>query len=389
MRATVRLLPALLLLTVVGCSDVTVGQSPEPGAANGTWTRLVDSPLSPRNGAVAAYVDGKAVFVGGDTGRPCPPSADCAGPVEYAADGASYDVVSGAWTPIADAPLGIPDQATHAVLGRHLFIRVKGVLLDYDAVKDRWSEHAVPGTAPDWLTLTADGRRLVLTSGSDEEIRQPDRVLDTRTGTWTTLPDDPFENSFDRGITATAAGLVLTAREMDSSGNPADPGLVRAALLPRGASTWTRFRDSDQLGGGRWTWTGHRMVDPTLGGADGGETNNYGKTIPFGGVLDPATGTWSRLPKAPAEGSRGWPVDASDGAVIAAGGWLYDDAVGGWTALSRPKDAPPTPGVAVWARDTLLVLGGTDWDAADEPDEYTAKRIYSTGLWAYRPGANQ
>lgn len=49
----------------------------------------------------------------------------------------------------------------------------------------------------------------------------------------------------------------------------------------------------DQVGGS-WTWTGQRLVDPTLGGADGGQVNNYGRVIPYGGRLDPATGDWSR-----------------------------------------------------------------------------------------------
>jgi len=379
-----RALLALLLLSVVGCAQAPAGQSPEPGRANGSWVRLEDSSLSPRLGPVSGYVDGRAVFVGGDTGRPCPPNADCSAPSAYAADGAAYDLDSNTWKPIADAPVGIPDLAPHAGVGTHLFVRVKGQLLDYDAVRDRWTTMEIPGAAPGWFSLTPDGPRLVLTSGSDEEVQQPDQVLDTRTRTWTALPVDALGFSFDRSITATDEGLVLTAHRMDSTGKPADPALVRAAVLPRGADDWTRFPDSDQLGGGRWTWTGSRMVDPTPGGADGGETNGYGRTIPNGGILDPATGIWSRLPKPPAEKTRGWPVEATDGAVIAAGGSLYDDSARTWTTLTRPKDAPPSPGVAVWARDSLLVLGGADWDAG----EHTADRVYSTGLWAHRAGAN-
>jgi len=77
-------------------------------------------------------------------------------------------------------------------------------------------------------------------------------------------------------------------------------------------------------------------------------------------------------------------VEAPEGPVIAAEGWLYDDAAGTWTRLGRPAGAPPEPGVAVWAGDTLLVLGGTDWRKVEEPEEMTAERVWSTGLWAYR-----
>jgi hypothetical protein len=380
-----RALPVLLLLTLLGCGQATVVQSPGPGQREDTWVRLEDSPLSPRLGPVSGYVDGRAVFVGGDTGAPCPPGADCSAGPEYAVDGAAYDVEKKTWTPIADAPVGIPDQAPHAVVGRHLFVRVEGQLLDYDDGHDAWTTLKIPGAAPDWFSLTVDAGRLVLTSASDEEVKQPDRVLDTRTRKWTALPEDPLGPSFDRAITATDRGLVLTAHRMDSSGHPDDPALERAALLPRGADTWTRLPASDELGGGRWTWTGSRMVDPTPGGSDGGETNGYGRTIPNGGVLDPGSGTWSRLPNPPSEDSRGWPVDASHGEVIAAGGWLYDDDAHTWTTLTRPPDGPSSPGSAVWAGATLLVLGGADRGAADESDKYTAERLYSTGFWAHLP----
>jgi hypothetical protein len=381
-----RALLVLLLLTVVGCGQETPIDAVEhPAGHAARWARLADSPLSPRQGPVSAYVDGRAVFAGGDPGTPCPPSADCARPTTYAVDGAAYDLQEESWTPIADAPVGIPDLAPHAVVGKHLFVRVEGELLDYDAPRDRWKTLEIPSGAPDGLSLAADGPRLVLTSESDEQVQQPDRVLDTRTGSWSTLPNDPLRLAFDRVITATDQGLVLTAKRLEATGSPADPALVRAALLPRGAELWTRFSDSDQIGGSRWAWTGKRMVDPTLGGADGGETNGYGRTIPNGGILDPATGTWSHLLHAPDERTGGWAVEAIDGPVLAADGWLYDDTATTWTRLPRPKGAPPSAGVAVWAGDTLLVLGGEDWETVDEPDELTAKRVYSTGLWAYNP----
>jgi len=78
-------------------------------------------------------------------------------------------------------------------------------------------------------------------------------------------------------------------------------------------------------------------------------------------------------------------VEALDGPVIAAEGWLYDDAAGTWNRLRRPKGAPPDPGVAVWAGGTLLVLGGADWRKVGKQKKWTAERIFSTRLLAYRP----
>ena len=95
-----------------------------------------------------------------------------------------------------------------------------------------------------------------------------------------------------------------------------------------------------------------------LTAAEGGSVHGYGWSIPYGGVLDVASGTWSRLPHAPADGSGGWPVFALGGPVTASSGWLYDDTARSWRRLPRPADAPTSPGHAVWASGTLFVLGG-------------------------------
>lgn len=176
---------------------------------------------------------------------------------------------------------------------------------------------------------------------------------------------------------------MLTAKPIGPGGEPADPALVRAALLPQGDERWRVLPDSDQLSGWRWSWTGRRLVEPTLGGADGGQTNGYGRTIPYGGRFEPATGTWSRLPGAPEQGTGGWPVEAPGGPVVAAEGWVYDDAGGTWTRLPRPAGAPVTPGQAVWVDDVLVVIGGTAWHGVDEPAEWTPEQVWSTGAWAY------
>ena len=96
------------------------------------------------------------------------------------------------------------------------------------------------------------------------------------------------------------------------------------------------------------------------GGEDGGEVNNYGRTVPHGGTLDPVAGTWGRLPDPPAQFTGGWNVYARGGSLSASEGWIYDDAGHTWSKLSRPSGAPPDAGVAVWAGRRLIVVGGTD-----------------------------
>jgi hypothetical protein len=385
----VRWILVSLLLAVTGCGQSAGDDGERVPAAElpaGEWTRLENSPLSPRQGPATAYVGGDVVFVGGYSGQPCPPGADCAYPRQAVErDGAAYDPGAATWRQIADAPRRIPEGSPTAVIGDDLYVRADQALLVWHSVADRWEEVRTPRPLG-WSDLVADGTRLVVASGSDENGSRPDRVLETTTGGWSTLPEDPFKPAFDRTITSTPDGLVLTAAAIGPDGSPVDPSLVQAAVLPVGERTWRALPTSDQLGGWRWSWTGHRLVEPTLGGADGGETNNYGRVIPFGGRLDPATGTWSALPDAPDQGSGGWQVEAPGGPLMAAEGWVYDDTRGSWARLRRPPGAPDEPGSAVWADDVLLVQGGSDWNDLDAWEVHKPADVWSTGLWAYRAG---
>jgi hypothetical protein len=387
------------VLATAACGpSVVTPADPGSAPAAGTWTRLPDSPLSPREGGAVAHVatpgSDLAVFIGGYVGPPCPPNADCDVPAgSTASDGAALDLETGTWRTIAEAPRPVASYSSAAVIGDTVYVLTERHLLVWDASDDAWTE-LDPPTRPAWGTLVADTEgdapRLIVTGSSDEYGVQPDQVWDPVTGTWSGLPTDPLRPSFDRYLVPTSAGLVLTAKPIGRDGGPADPALVHAAVLPPGAQEWRALpRAEDQLGGWYWTWTGTRLVDLTLGGADGGEVDNYGRTIPYGGALDPATGAWSPLEGTPDELTGGWTVDAVGGRYSAVQGWIYDDgdAAGdgrGWSRLDRPEGAPPQPGRAVWAGDVLVVSGGADWDGPDEPDEWTPENVWSTGAWAYR-----
>ena len=394
--------PTLAALIVLGglalssCGDASPESDPDRAAGAGAWTAVPDSPLSPRERPAAAHVRtgdaDLAVFVGGYVGPPCPPTADCAIPPDSSAsDGAAYDVETGRWHRIADAPRPVTAWSPTAVVDGTMYVLSDHHLLAWDAGDDTWTE-LDPPTRPGWANLVADTRgtssRLVVASASDEYGRHPDLVYEPDSGAWSELPPDPLRPSFDRVIVSTPTGLVLTAKPMTPDGGPADPAIVRAAVLEPGASRWTTLPPpEDQLGGWHWTWSGTRLVDPTLGGADGGEVNGYGRTIPFGGALDPATATWSPLVGTPDEYSGGWAVDEPGERFSAAEGWVYDDGDEGgegrgWTRLDRPAGAPTEPGAAVWVGDLLIVSGGTDWSGLDA-DEATPESVWSTGAWAF------
>lgn len=407
--------PALVVgmsvLTFAGCGTAPADPGPDasggsggasPEAASGErtaggWIRLPDSPLSPRDAPATAHVptdDGDlAVFVGGYAGPPCPPTADCVIPEDgTASDGAAYNLDTGTWQPIADAPLPVAAHSSTAVIDDTLYVLTDNHVLAWDATQDTWTE-LDPPTKPKWSILVADTLaeqpRLVLASGSDENGIRPDQVYEPVDGTWSRLPANPLRPSFDRVLISTPSGLVLTAKPIAPDGGPENPALVRAAVLPAGSSTWRPVPSSGgQLGGWSWTWTGRRLVDPTPGGADGGEVDSFGRSIPYGGALDPATGDWKPLTGTPQEFTGGWAVEALGDRYVAVQGWVYDDGDGGqgssWTRLAQPDAAPAEPGRGVWVGDVLIVSGGADWDGPDKPAEWTAQDVWSTGTWAYR-----
>jgi hypothetical protein len=378
-RALATVLLGVLLLAS-GCGgQVGVGRSPDPSAGELDWRRLPDPPLNPRAGPVVAWTGSEVLVVGGDDGPPCPPNADCAQPPHFARDGARLEVGGRAWRPMSAAPVDVPAYSSSVMLAGSLYLLAHDTLLAYDVAHDAWSRITTPrGFTGGQLVATAD--RLVVASGSDEHGVTPDRVYDPGTRRWSVLPDDPIGPAFDRVATAIPTGLVLTAHELVDNPGAEKPSLVLAARWDTDTGRWTRLPDSDQLGGWAWTWTGRRLVDATLGGGDGGEVGNYGRTIPMGGVLDPATGRWSRLPHAPKEGTGGWPVAALGGRFAATGGWTYDDATRSWAVVPRPVGAPTQPGAAVWADDRLVVIGGVDATRGD------VSATLSPHAWISGPG---
>jgi hypothetical protein len=310
--------------------------------------------------AIAVAVNDLFLVVGGDDGPPCPPNADCAPrSSEPRRDGATYDAATHRWQNVAEAPVGLLDQYPYVVAGEVLYILTEDGLLSFDVAADTGAEHPAPDSDHRDVHLVSIADRPAAVSGDHAAGSPADEIYDPETESWTDLPADPLGPSFDRTYTDTPTGAVLTAKESVPSPGSDAPTLVRAARLSPDLKTWEPLPDSDLIGGYRWAWTGERMVDPTLGEADGGQVGNWGRSVPFGGRFDPATRTWSRLPAAPKGYSRtGWKVEALGGPVSAAGGWFYDDRSGRWSKLLRPTGAPEYAGPAAWVGDTLFVLGG-------------------------------
>ena len=367
MRTVTGIALTAVALLLAGCTDAGPKPAPteavEPAARPAGWSQATDFPLEPREAPVTVWTGTELVVVGGDLAPPCPPLADCAtGP--SARDGAALDPGTGAWRELGDAPVGIAPGPGAYVAGQ-VFVwagenNVRGPLMSYSVADDAWREVDVPDDMP--RRIVADGDRLLLPLASHEWGAGADLVLDVASGEWSELPTDPLGATFDRCLLSTRDGILLTGKALVESPGSEGPSLVQAALYDPESGAWARLPDTGQIGGWFPVWTGERVVDASLGGADGGEVNGWGREYPYGGMLSLPDGAWSPLPEAPEPTRDPWlgHVDGGEQFLVA-DGYVFDDVEETWTPTTAPTDAPAVIGVAAWAGDQIVVIGGTDW----------------------------
>lgn len=374
---------AVAASVAVACAGIAIGLGEDrpgevdPAPAPTGWTRLPDSPLSPRTGGVSAWTGREAIFMGGETDNLCPPNADCQQRSTYARDGAAYDPAQGTWRRIADAPVTVGAYTPWTMVGDNLVIvGDEGTWHAYDATEDRWSELPEPPDVPQESLTSAslsvlDGR--VYTIGRSEV-----HVLDLARRTWSALPASPARPKLQASyVAATPEGIVVVGLDSTAPNDGIKPSYLLADVWD--GESWRRLERSDILGGyGGWHWTGERLVSPYLECIDGGETNNYGRCIPTGGALDPGTGAWEPVPATPEpQSSDGWSLTAAEGSRMATWGYVYDDRTKSWTKLPRAAGAPEDGTAAVWANGTLIAFGGVTWNAG--------KADLSKHAWAWTP----
>lgn len=348
-----------LALLAAGCGETAAG--PGAGGAptgDGEWRPVAESPLSPREAPLTVTVGGKILVIGGSDGPPCPPNADCVAPPPPLSDGAAYDPATDTWTPIADAPGPVGGGVdTSVVVGDTVYVLTMvfdeestvTTFQSYDAAADTWAELTPPAES-EWRSLTLAGDRVVAYRGSHEDYTgatpEPldplpaDVVYDPAADAWSALPADPLGPSYDRRLVGTDGGAVLLASDLVP--NPGiDPPVVHAATLDLAAGTWTELPDGDVVSGYGFRRVGDLLVSALEESSDGGETNNWGREIPYGGILDPATGTWSTLPERahrdPLDGFMIPVGDLTGERTIVSGAWSLDVPTRTW---SRVPDLP-------------------------------------------------
>jgi hypothetical protein len=317
-----------------------------PGAG---WHRIPDLPLSPRSAPLVAWTGDEALVIGG-VGTTDGPGLR---------DGGAYDPEARTWRTISPAPVSLsasPDDASMVADGT-LFVAHHGDLLAYDIAADTWRRLPAPPQDVYLATIAAqDGLLYLLGENAPGETDIPVQVLDLATGSWSTLPPDPeLSDRYLRTLVATPTGLVVMG-----------DGLDRASADVWDGTSW-EHHDTD-LRGAFWTWTGERIVPGYLA--------SHLAATPSG-AFDPATGTWTALPRLPVDSPTTlWDGDtvATDGPQVFSNSTVYDDADGSFTNIQPPEPGLTSPGLAL-VRGTLLTFGGhTDTKGAERP---------TTHAWAY------
>lgn len=354
-----------------GNDDVRTAASTDPTAGGGdtagsmtvltgAWEKLPTPPIALRTRFVGVWTGGEVIVVGGELSS-CPPTADCVGSPEPLADGAILDLSAATptWRPMAPSPVPFAHASTAVLDGIAYFLaflrtpdgQTEAAMLAYDIAADTWRELPTPPGAPTLSYLVATDAAIVAYAGSDERGEVPDQLYVPATDTWSPLQDDPLSPSFDRVMLWSAPHLYLLDHELVPNPGSAEPSIVRLARLDPGTplNEWERLADSEILGGvgpEAWYVDDSRLINPSLGSADGGEVNGWGRDVPFGGVYGISSGHWAPLPPAPApDGGPG----RSTGVVTATGGAITSDGPGllldlnavVWVEMPAPPDGSP------------------------------------------------
>lgn len=358
-----------LIASQLGNSPITavpaVTDAPSTVARQyGQWTKIAASPLSPRWEAHGTWVAGRYLVLGGYSDFMCPANAACKIHA-WLTDGALYDPAANSWTTIAPLPVEGAGADSPVTLGSSVYLLADGSakgsreLLRYDTEENAWTGYPVPDKAGDQLVATDSS--LVLLSSTDEFGAATDEVFDPATGAFAALPDDPLGPSFDRSAVWTGDRLLLSAHDLVDNPGSEEPSLMRLAELDTNLTTWRDLGTTKLLGSAARSANG-RVVWPSLGSADGGEVNNWGKSYDYGGIFDPGTGAWSALPTPPSPGglAGSWLVA---GERVEVDGQLLDPALLTWTTVPELPTRQEAGVTMLGGPDGVLAWGGGSYQA--------------------------
>ncbi|WP_250031351.1 hypothetical protein [Paractinoplanes maris] len=322
---------------------------------------MADGPLEPREQALGLWTGREVLFFGGSDAPPCPPNASCARGPTALSDGAALDPATGRWRRLADSPVPLAG-VQGVVIGSSAYLLLstpRRELLVYHIDRDSWARLPAPFSGAGGYQLAAAGDRPVVYRGSDEAGSAPHYLFEPRTGAWTALPEDPLGDAFDRHLAWSGRELLLFDHERVPNPNSGKPSLTRAAALDLGTRAWRRLPDLPMLSTGPWLPVGGTLVNPLLGGEDGGQVGGWGRTYPYGGQFDPATGAWSPLPDLPGDKIAGGGARAGDAALYPGlSDVVLDAATGRWQQVPAMPGSRTHGSTVLAAGARMVVFGG-------------------------------
>jgi hypothetical protein len=275
------------------------------------WTPMPASPLSPRNGAFAAWTGTTALFWGGGNGS-----------LALLMNGASYDPASRTWTMLPAVPLppGIDGRQANVWTGAQMVVIQPAAGAAFDPATRSWT--AVPGLPrvsgwqPFAIGASWTGSQVITWVASQRPQAHGTRPPGFRFSAyswvpgnqaWTIVPSRPDYAYFPFGTAAPIGGRLLFL-----GGSSCPPGafchavnFFDGAWFDPSSGTWTYLPESYSGGSGPAAWTGSAMVVlATRAGARAGASPgppNGRSDVPPGAMaaFDPSTGAWTNLARCP------------------------------------------------------------------------------------------
>jgi len=353
-----------VMLALTGCASTNPEEQQSFGVDAGAWASIEPGPLSARRDALGLSVRDVFLVLGGWDSPACPPNADCTAPEDPALrDGALFDPATGAWKKIADAPVPVSGHDA-VVIDETVYLLTPELgrtdspasFLSYNLTTDAWNE--LPAPPPGWGALVAAGEQLFRVANSDEYEPAVDSVFDPLSAQWRDLPADPLGPSFDREAIWIGDRLLLTAKDLVPSPGSDEPAVVRLATFDPRAATWELIPVTEVIG---WTPTfvNGLVVFPSLGYADGGEVNNWGKEYPFGGIVDPTDWSFTALPGSSDDQRGAIRTGAVVGQKVIVSDFLLDPVTGATTPIPALPEERLLERTIVGGTDSLFVWGGS------------------------------
>lgn len=290
--------------------------------STGRWTLLPPSPLGPRRGHTAVWTGTKMVVFGGQGTRD-----GCDGLCPLG-DGAAYDPIANAWTPLAPAPIQ-PRHGHSAVFLQNRMI--------------------VWGGAGDGGTALGDGAS-----------------YDPVTNTWAALPVPSLAPRLGHRAVATTDRMLVWG----GSSQAAEGGRYfnDGAVFSPAANAWTPMAAPPASLEGRdntaGVWTGEQLL--VWGGYGRSDTCTpcfYGT----GAAYDLASDSWTPIAPAPLSGrgahravwtGREMLVWGGFDSAVLGDGALYNPVDDAWVAMAPGPLAARQHHAMVWTGDRLIVWGG-------------------------------